>query len=93
MPDGKTDQESTPECRLASPCQRYEPDSVAEMGLNDQAASAFMIDLSQVSLALRGATPRSLVILDEFGKGIWRWLLTRAVLTPKAPSPRTGQGC
>ncbi|KAK1921135.1 muts domain V-domain-containing protein [Papiliotrema laurentii] len=34
-----------------------------------KAASAFMIDLSQVSLALRGATPRSLVILDEFGKG------------------------
>ena len=28
-----------------------------------------MIDLSQVSLALRGATDRSLIILDEFGKG------------------------
>lgn len=34
-----------------------------------QAASAFMIDLSQVSLALRGATDRSLIVLDEFGKG------------------------
>jgi hypothetical protein len=34
-----------------------------------QSASAFMIDLSQVSLALRGATERSLLILDEFGKG------------------------
>ncbi|KZT37836.1 hypothetical protein SISSUDRAFT_1114147 [Sistotremastrum suecicum HHB10207 ss-3] len=31
--------------------------------------SAFMIDLNQVSLAIRNATPRSLVILDEFGKG------------------------
>lgn len=28
-----------------------------------------MIDLSQVSQALRGATNRSLIILDEFGKG------------------------
>lgn len=28
-----------------------------------------MIDLSQVSQALRGATQRSLIILDEFGKG------------------------
>jgi DNA mismatch repair protein MSH5 len=28
-----------------------------------------MIDLSQVSLALRGVTERSLVVLDEFGKG------------------------
>ena len=27
-----------------------------------------MIDLSQVSLALRGCTSRSLIILDEFGK-------------------------
>ncbi|KAI0352675.1 hypothetical protein OH77DRAFT_1513212 [Trametes cingulata] len=31
--------------------------------------SAFMIDLNQVSLALRNATSRSLVLLDEFGKG------------------------
>ncbi|KAF8798995.1 hypothetical protein BYT27DRAFT_7177307 [Phlegmacium glaucopus] len=31
--------------------------------------STFMIDLSQVSLALRNCTPRSLVLLDEFGKG------------------------
>ena len=34
-----------------------------------------MIDLSQVSHALRGATARSLIILDEFGKGkyyLWR---------------------
>ncbi|KAI0802089.1 muts domain V-domain-containing protein [Irpex lacteus] len=31
--------------------------------------SAFMIDLNQVSLALRNCTSRSLVLLDEFGKG------------------------
>ncbi|KAI6030817.1 DNA mismatch repair protein MutS [Pisolithus orientalis] len=31
--------------------------------------SAFMIDLSQVSLALRNCTSRSLILLDEFGKG------------------------
>ncbi|PCH37347.1 hypothetical protein WOLCODRAFT_167438 [Wolfiporia cocos MD-104 SS10] len=31
--------------------------------------SAFMIDLNQVSLALRNATERSLILLDEFGKG------------------------
>ncbi|KAF8320828.1 P-loop containing nucleoside triphosphate hydrolase protein [Clavulina sp. PMI_390] len=31
--------------------------------------SSFMIDLNQVSLALRNATPRSLVLLDEFGNG------------------------
>ncbi|WVR09061.1 hypothetical protein IAU60_006122 [Kwoniella sp. DSM 27419] len=35
--------------------------------------SAFMIDLSQVSQALRGATQRSLIILDEFGKGTVSW--------------------
>jgi DNA mismatch repair protein MSH5 len=31
--------------------------------------SAFMIDLQQVSLALSLATQRSLLIIDEFGKG------------------------
>ncbi|KAJ3280380.1 MutS protein msh5 [Borealophlyctis nickersoniae] len=31
--------------------------------------SAFMIDLHQVAVAVRNSTPRSLVILDEFGKG------------------------
>ncbi|CAK5284093.1 unnamed protein product [Mycena citricolor] len=31
--------------------------------------SAFMIDLNQVSFALRNATSRSLILLDEFGKG------------------------
>ncbi|WRT63120.1 uncharacterized protein IL334_000023 [Kwoniella shivajii] len=36
-------------------------------------ASAFMIDLGQVSQALRGATERSLIILDEFGKGTITW--------------------
>ena len=28
-----------------------------------------MIDLNQVSLAIRNCTARSLVLLDEFGKG------------------------
>ncbi|GAA6016452.1 hypothetical protein JCM11491_002419 [Sporobolomyces phaffii] len=31
--------------------------------------SAFMIDLQQISYMLRNATPRSLLIIDEFGKG------------------------
>ncbi|PIL22345.1 hypothetical protein GSI_15033 [Ganoderma sinense ZZ0214-1] len=31
--------------------------------------SAFMIDLNQVSIALRNSTSRSLILLDEFGKG------------------------
>ncbi|KAI9676986.1 MAG: MutS protein msh5 [Caeruleum heppii] len=34
-----------------------------------QIQSAFMIDLQQVSMALRMATRRSLVVIDEFGKG------------------------
>ncbi|GJJ15544.1 hypothetical protein Clacol_009822 [Clathrus columnatus] len=34
-----------------------------------KAQSAFMLDLNQVSLALRNITPRSLLIIDEFGKG------------------------
>jgi DNA mismatch repair protein MSH5 len=32
-------------------------------------ASSFTIDLNQVGLMLRHATPRSLLLLDEFGKG------------------------
>ena len=40
-----------------------------------------MIDLNQVSFALRNATPRSLILLDEFGKGTlssgsFHWTLT-----------------
>ncbi|KAI0031053.1 DNA mismatch repair protein MutS [Vararia minispora EC-137] len=31
--------------------------------------SSFMIDLNQVSLAIRSSTSRSLILLDEFGKG------------------------
>ncbi|KAG1801295.1 DNA mismatch repair protein MutS [Suillus subaureus] len=34
-----------------------------------KAQSAFMIDLNQVSLALRNCTAKSLILLDEFGKG------------------------
>lgn len=33
------------------------------------AQSTFMIDLLQMSNILRRATPRSLVVIDEFGKG------------------------
>ena len=42
-----------------------------------------MIDLSQVAMALRGATERSLLILDEFGKGELqrKWLGTVIVDT------------
>ncbi|GAA5852579.1 hypothetical protein JCM3766R1_005370 [Sporobolomyces carnicolor] len=32
-------------------------------------SSAFMIDLQQISYMLRNATPRSLLVIDEFGKG------------------------
>jgi DNA mismatch repair protein MSH5 len=35
----------------------------------DQNQSAFMIDLQQISVALNLATNRSLLIIDEFGKG------------------------
>lgn len=34
-----------------------------------QVQSAFMIDLNQVSLSLRNCTKRTLILLDEFGKG------------------------
>ena len=34
-----------------------------------RAQSAFMIDLQQMSMALSSATPRSLLVIDEFGKG------------------------
>jgi DNA mismatch repair protein MSH5 len=39
------------------------------MTLRVQIQSAFLIDLQQISLALTLATRRSLVIIDEFGKG------------------------
>ena len=31
--------------------------------------SAFAVDLNQMSVALNNATPKSLVLIDEFGKG------------------------
>ena len=34
-----------------------------------RAQSAFMVDLQQISMALQQATSRSLLVLDEFGKG------------------------
>lgn len=43
-----------------------------------------MIDLGQVSQALRGATRHSLIIMDEFGKGMLRnlayWLIVAHIL-------------
>ena len=45
------------------PCRIQTRESVS-VGL-----SSFMIDLNQVAAALNGATQRSLVLLDEFGKG------------------------
>lgn len=36
---------------------------------DEQIQSTFMIDLQQVSLAVNSATNRSLLIIDEFGKG------------------------
>ena len=60
----------------------YVPADSAEIGLTDKiltristresvskVSSAFMIDLQQISLALTLATPRSLLVIDEFGKG------------------------
>lgn len=60
----------------------FVPAESAEIGLTDKILtriatresvsrpqSAFMIDLQQISLALKLATRRSLVIIDEFGKG------------------------
>ncbi|KAF2447466.1 mismatch repair protein 5 [Karstenula rhodostoma CBS 690.94] len=60
----------------------YVPAESAKIGLTDRilsrvttretvsrTQSAFMIDLQQISQALSLATPRSLLIIDEFGKG------------------------
>jgi DNA mismatch repair protein MSH5 len=60
----------------------FVPAESAKIGLTDKilsrvttretvsrAQSAFMIDLQQISLALNLATRRSLLIIDEFGKG------------------------
>lgn len=60
----------------------FVPAESARIGLTDKilsrvttretvsrAQSAFMIDLQQISLALNLATRRSLLIIDEFGKG------------------------
>ncbi|KAH9980113.1 DNA mismatch repair protein MutS [Lactifluus volemus] len=47
----------------------FVPAESATLGSWISVQSAFMIDLNQVSLALRNATARSLILLDEFGKG------------------------
>lgn len=60
----------------------FVPAASASIGLTDKiltristresvsrAQSSFMTDLQQISMALKLATPRSLLIIDEFGKG------------------------
>ena len=42
---------------------------IATLETVSKAQSAFMIDLQQIALAMKLATSRSLVIIDEFGKG------------------------
>ncbi|KAI7346943.1 hypothetical protein KC354_g14102 [Hortaea werneckii] len=86
----------------------YVPAEAAKIGLTDKILtristresvsrmqSAFMIDLQQISVALSLATRRSLLIVDEFGKGtesydgaglaagVFEHLIQRGVETPK----------
>lgn len=86
----------------------FVPANSARIGLTDKilsrvttretvsrAQSAFMIDLQQISLALNLATYRSLLIIDEFGKGtdssdgaglacaVMEYLLSLGNATPK----------
>jgi DNA mismatch repair protein MSH5 len=42
---------------------------VASQESASKAASAFLLDCNQVSFALRNCTARSLLVMDEFGKG------------------------
>ncbi|KAH9889862.1 DNA mismatch repair protein MutS [Cubamyces lactineus] len=88
-------------CRVSS--ESFVPAESATLGVVDKiftriqtresvsrVQSAFMIDLNQVSLALRNATARSLVLLDEFGKdgaglfcGVLKHLLGSGSSCPK----------
>lgn len=65
--------QSSHACRHASLSQKYGQRKVWSMVApwTDylKVQSAFMIDLNQVSLSLRNCTNRSLILLDEFGKG------------------------
>lgn len=45
-----------------------------------QVQSTFMIDLQQISVALNLATPRSLLIIDEFGKGTESYGILRGAM-------------
>lgn len=56
--------------------------------------SAFMIDLQQVSLALNLATHRSLLVLDEFGKGTdSKGMCALRVLCTMLTFSRCGRAC
>ena len=86
----------------------YVPAEAAKIGLTDKIMtristresvsriqSAFMIDLQQVSVALSLATRRSLIVIDEFGKGtdtydgaglaagVFKYLLSQGAEAPK----------
>lgn len=64
--------QSSREYRLENPFQKYcfeFMDRVHSSLSPQKVQSAFMIDLNQVSFALRNCTPKSLILLDEFGKG------------------------
>lgn len=86
----------------------FVPAASAQIGLTDQiltriatreslskTSSAFMTDLQQITMALQMATRRSLLIIDELGKGtdaadgaglaagVFEHLLSRGIETPK----------
>ena len=65
-------------------CLRIQTRESVSVGL-----STFMIDLNQVAVALQGATQRSLVILDEFGKGTATVSAGISSTPPSNPPPST----
>jgi len=48
-----------------------------------QNQSAFMLDVNQISVAMKNSTERSLVIIDEFGKGTLSHGTTRQYIVTK----------